>query len=303
MSFFDRVATAPISWGVCEVPGWGHQLSVERVLREMAELGFTQTELGSLGWLPTEPVELNDVLAAHDLGLLAGFVPLVLHDAAEAEAAEKAAVDAADLLAAGGATYYNTAPVMSWDWGPRRDLNNDEWSRLVSGLAMVEEICADKGLTQVVHEHVGIAIETQDDVNRLLESSPVKFVLDTAHLALGGTDPLEFATQHPDRVGLVHLKDMNNGLAQVFSSSQVGDSPQTLMSAVQDGLFPALGHGDLPIDIIVSTLEGSGFDGWYVVEQDCAITGAAPGEGEGPINDVRTSVDYLGSLELFNSVG
>jgi inosose dehydratase len=31
----DRVAGAPISWGVCEVPGWGHQLSPEQVLPEM----------------------------------------------------------------------------------------------------------------------------------------------------------------------------------------------------------------------------------------------------------------------------
>ncbi len=34
-----RLAGAPISWGVCEVPGWGHQLDVERVLGEMRELG------------------------------------------------------------------------------------------------------------------------------------------------------------------------------------------------------------------------------------------------------------------------
>ena len=28
----NRIAGAPISWGVCEVPGWGHQLPPERVL-------------------------------------------------------------------------------------------------------------------------------------------------------------------------------------------------------------------------------------------------------------------------------
>ncbi|NNE96986.1 MAG: TIM barrel protein [Acidimicrobiales bacterium] len=303
MSLFDRVATAPISWGVCEVPGWGHQLSVDRVLGEMAELGFNQTELGSLGWLPTEPSELNRVLSTHELGLLAGFVPLVLHDGAEAEATEKAALEAAELLRAGGAIYFNTAPVMSWDWAPRRDLTDAEWSRLIGGLAMVQEICADTGLTQVIHEHVGIAIETVDDVNRLLESSPVKFVLDTAHLALGGADPLEFAQRHPERVGLVHLKDMDSQLARTFTSSQRGDSPQSLMAAVQAGLFPALGDGDLPIGAIVTTLEESGFNGWYVVEQDCAITGDAPGAGEGPINDVRVSVEYLASLDLFNAAG
>lgn len=299
MSFFDRVATAPISWGICEVPGWGHQLSVDRVLTEMNSLGFTQTELGSLGWLPTDPADLTNTLNGHDLGLLAGFVPLVLHDENEAEAAEKAALEAAELLKAGGAVYYNTAPVMSWDWAPREDLSDSQWSRLVAGLAMVEEICQDMGLMQVVHEHVGIAVETVDDVNRLLDSSPVKFVLDTAHLALGGTDPLEFAKNHADRVGLVHLKDMNNELASAFTSSQQGDSPISLMSSVQEGLFPALGAGDLPIAEVIATMESSGFDGWYVVEQDCAIGGAMPAEGEGPVVDVATSVDFLTSLNQF----
>ena len=30
----ERLASAPISWGVCEVPGWGLELPVDRVLRE-----------------------------------------------------------------------------------------------------------------------------------------------------------------------------------------------------------------------------------------------------------------------------
>ena len=47
-----NIAGAPISWGVCEVPGWGHQLPVDRVLREMAASGLTATELGPAGFLP-----------------------------------------------------------------------------------------------------------------------------------------------------------------------------------------------------------------------------------------------------------
>ena len=38
-----RLAGAPISWGVCEVPGWGRMLPPERVFAEMAELGLRAT--------------------------------------------------------------------------------------------------------------------------------------------------------------------------------------------------------------------------------------------------------------------
>ena len=50
-----KIAGAPISWGVCEVPGWGYQMSPERVLTEMKEIGLTATEFGPAGWLPTDP--------------------------------------------------------------------------------------------------------------------------------------------------------------------------------------------------------------------------------------------------------
>ena len=54
-SFLSRVAAAPISWGICEAPGWGLQLPVDRVLAEARELGITAMEQGALGWLPTDP--------------------------------------------------------------------------------------------------------------------------------------------------------------------------------------------------------------------------------------------------------
>ena len=48
----NRIAGAPISWGVCEVPGWGYQLEPNKVLSEMRELGLAATELGPDGFLP-----------------------------------------------------------------------------------------------------------------------------------------------------------------------------------------------------------------------------------------------------------
>src|ERR687887_598451 len=69
----DRLAGAPISWGVCEVPGWGLQLPPERVLAEMAALGLRATELGPQGWLPEDGAhvrELADLVSDHGLMLV-----------------------------------------------------------------------------------------------------------------------------------------------------------------------------------------------------------------------------------------
>ena len=74
-----RIAGAPISWGVCEVPGWGHQLAPQRVLREMAGVGLQATELGPDGFLPADPDRMAAVLAGHGLHAVGGFTPLLLH--------------------------------------------------------------------------------------------------------------------------------------------------------------------------------------------------------------------------------
>ena len=80
--FLARVGSAPISWGICEVPGWGEQLPSTRVLTEMAGLGLPATELGSVGYLPTDPAELRSLLDSHGLRLTGGFNALTLTDPA-----------------------------------------------------------------------------------------------------------------------------------------------------------------------------------------------------------------------------
>lgn len=294
----NRLATAPISWGICEVPGWGLQLPVERVLREMSELGFPATELGSEGYLPDDPDELAALLASYDLRLLAAFVPLVVHDSAEVEETLSRTEATARLLAAAGADYFNTAPVMTWDWGERHPLTSDEWTLAMTMFDRVDGIVSAHGLTQVLHSHVGVVVETRDEVQRVLDYSGVQFVLDTAHLAVGGFDPVDFARDHADRVGLVHIKD-----ADMTIAAQLNGGEMSLMEAVQAGMFPPVGRGDLDIDTVIESLERSGYAGWYVLEQDVAITGEEPADGQGPVLGVRASVDYLQNLAARLAVG
>jgi len=48
-----RIAGAPISWGVCEVPGWGYQLPAERVLGEMRSLGLAARFVSGYLYVPS----------------------------------------------------------------------------------------------------------------------------------------------------------------------------------------------------------------------------------------------------------
>src|SRR5262245_60596129 len=120
-----RVAGAPISWGVCEVPGWGAMLPPSRVLAEMKSLGLPATELGAPGFLPSDPSAVEKVLGTFGLALVGGFVPLVLHDRSEWSAALRRAHDAARTLAACGATRFVTAVVQDYGWSRPVPLDPD----------------------------------------------------------------------------------------------------------------------------------------------------------------------------------
>jgi len=292
-TLLDRIASAPISWGVCEVPGWGIQLSPERVLSEMKSLGISATELGSLGYLPTDASQLRTMLDEHGLRLTGGFVPLALHDPGAVVEITRAATESAALLGAVGADYFVTCAVSDPNNWARPELGPQEWNQLVKMLDLVGSIADDHGLVQAIHPHVNSIIETADEIQRVCEMSPAKWVLDTGHMAIGGCDPLRFAREFADKVAVTHLKDLRLPIAR-----QLNDGHLTLMGAVQDGLFPPLGEGDIAITEVIRTLEAAGYNGWYVIEQDVAISGAEPAAGNGPMRDVEASVTYIRSIEF-----
>lgn len=283
----DRLAGAPISWGVCEVPGWGIMLPRERVLAEMRDLGLKASELGALGYLGDDPGEISALLESYSLGAVGGFVPLSLHEPSGRRQAEQDAVRAAQLLAGSGGTYFVTAVVVDPEWSAPFELDGRQWDELTSELAMVDRICADHGLRQVLHPHVGTLVETAHHVEAVLARSDVHWCLDTGHLAIGGVDPVMFATDHGDRVELVHLKDVDLSLAPA-----VLEHKMTLLEATRSGLFRALGRGTVDVAGAVRALEAGGYSGWYVLEQDTTIDGPSTGTAQ-PASDVQVSIDYL----------
>jgi inosose dehydratase len=287
----DRIAAAPISWGVCEVPGWGLQMSPSRILGEMADLGITKTELGALGWLPGDVAELRSLLDQFNMSILGGFVPLVLHHGTSHPGSIDAAHAAAKTLSDAGGQYFVAAIISSMESWDRPTLTEAEWSNLFDGITETGKVAAEYGLTQVVHPHVDTLIETDSEFRRFLDNSPELFCLDTGHLFIGDADPVAIAKEQRDRVGLVHIKDVDKAIAARFRAGEFD-----WMGAIQQGLFPSAGSGDAPIAATVRTLEDSGYSGWYVLEQDVALTDGEPPLGEGPVHGVHKSIEYLKSL-------
>ncbi|HEU5386433.1 MAG TPA: TIM barrel protein [Streptosporangiaceae bacterium] len=284
----DKIAGAPISWGVCEVPGWGYQLEPGRVLAEMQQVGLAATEFGPAGFLPADPARMAEFLAAHHLTAVGGFTPVVLHEPGHDPAPEierlLGGYDAAHagvlvLSAATGRDGYDTRP----------DLDEAGWNTLLANLDRLTGLAAARGVRAVLHPHVGTMVERGDEVRRVLEGSAISLCLDTGHLLIGGTDPAELTRQAPERVAHTHFKDVSDQVA-----AQVRSGRLTYTEGVRRGMYRPLGRGDVDFAAIVSHLRGRDYDGWYVLEQDTILTEEP--RGEGPVSEVRESAGYLRTL-------
>ena len=284
-----KIAGAPISWGVCEVPGWGFQMDRDRVLAEMVSLGYTATEFGPLGFLPVEAAARVSFLAERGLVAVGGFVPVVLHDPHhDPEPEIRAELEV--FRAAGASTIVLAANTGVDGYDSRPELDATGWSTLLANLDRLETIAAEYGVLAVIHPHVGTMVETHDDIENVLAGSGIGFCLDTGHMFIGGADPVAFARSHADRIKHVHAKDVKFELANKVISGEL-----TYYQAVIEGMYVPLGQGDVDIAAIVTALQSAHFAGWYVLEQDHVVANE-PAEGSGPVADAKASVAYLRSL-------
>ena len=282
-----KLAVAPISWGVCEVPGWGFQLDPGRVLQDAVRLGLPDIEAGPPGFLPPDARQARETMGRHGVRVIGGFVAAVLHRPESLEV-ELAAVDAQAewhaalgsevlvLAAASGRVDYEAATV----------LGEREWTTLLAAVRRVVDIARRRGLDTALHPHVGTAIERPDAIERLLRESDVPLCLDTGHVYVGGGDPVRIARDHPSRVRHVHLKDADAELAAAVRERRL-----PYAKAVALGLFRPLGAGAARIADVLAALKSARYEGWGVLEQDIALVDT-PTVANDPARDITSSRDF-----------
>ena len=302
-----RVGNAPCSWGTLEFDGvGGEQIGYGRMLDELAETGYTGTELGDWGYMPADPTALAAELARRGLVMLGAFVPVALKDRQAHADGVAAAVKTARLLAA-VATEPKPYLVLADDNGavdertrnagrvtPQMGLSVAEWRVFGEGANRVAQAVRDEtGLQTVFHHHCAGYVETPDEIARFLEMTDprlVGLVFDTGHYAygagLGPVDVVAGLTRFRDRVWYMHLKDCHPQVAKA-AREQGWD----YFEALRHGVFCELGQGCVDFAAALRWLKAAGYEGYTLVEQD-----VLPGMGA-PKESARRNREYLRSIE------
>jgi inosose dehydratase len=294
--FRMKIGTAPITWGVCELPDWGEVLPYERVLDEMTELGYAGTELGPWGYLPKDAASLAKELGKRSLALAGAFCPVTLHDPRRYDDQVAYAMETCRLLAdlgspvlvlaeAGGAERERIAGrVRATD--PR--FSEEDWKRFAEGANEIARRAKDMGLVTAFHPHAGTYVETPGEIDELLrrtDASLVGLCLDTGHVFYGGGDPVALARRERSRVRHVHLKDVYRDRYERALSRKLD-----FTAAVGEDVFAPVGAGSIDMSGVLDALRDAGFAGWLIVEQDVRLV---PGSSRQPKLDAAKSYSFI----------
>ncbi|MCY3993972.1 MAG: sugar phosphate isomerase/epimerase [Caldilineaceae bacterium] len=270
-----RIATAPVSWGVLmkdtpNVPPYS------QVLDEIQEAGYVGTELGPYGYLPFDVPKLRDDLERRGLTLTSAFTIFNFLAGKDDETVYREALETAEVLAAMGCEYIVLSDVLFVveDRGGRAgrirredSLSDAEWDRAAENVnAFAKVVHGEYGMKCAAHPHVGGYLETDFEIDALLERTDPELVglcFDMAHIAYGGGDPVAVLDKWRDRTWYLHIKECD-GRVREEVIGRGGD----YYDGVSSGVFPELGKGTVDWQGINRILHEMDFDGWGTVEQD-----------------------------------
>ncbi|MDQ3559665.1 MAG: myo-inosose-2 dehydratase [Pseudomonadota bacterium] len=264
-----RLGIAPIAWTNDDLPELGGDTPLEVCLSESREAGFSGTETG--GKFPRTSRELKEVLAAHDLKLVSGWYSgLVLENELSKE--KDRAYHQLELFRDNGATvivYGETTGTVQNKRDvalARRPRLDDEQMRAYGRkLTQFAEYCAEQGVPLSFHHHMATAIETEDDVDRLMNftGEAVGLLFDTGHITFAGGDPLRMGRRHGARINHVHAKDIRQNVLRSLDFNK-----SSFLDAVLAGVFTVPGDGMIDFKRVAALLADIRYEGWVVVEAE-----------------------------------
>ncbi len=266
-----RLGVTPTLWWNDDFPSIDIGIPFGQCVSEMALAGFQGCSVGHK--YPTDPAVLKTALDLRGLRVSEPWVSTYFTisnmeqqtvEAFENQLAFIQAMGGTDLVVAEFGRSSHLLPIALFANRPVFD--DQEWNLLSNGLNRLGKIAASSGMRLCYHHHMGTGVMTRADIDRLMASTDpelVHLLLDTAHLAFAGDDPLSAAQAYAGRIKHVHLKDIRPAMA-----SKVREENLSFQDAIETGVFTVPGDGTIDFVPILEALASAGYEGWLVVEAE-----------------------------------
>lgn len=293
-----RIGAAPCSWGV-EFPDTPENPPWLQVLRETKALGYKGIELGPVGYMPEDPLVLEEALQSNNLELVGGVVFRPFHNQDAWPNVLDGVVRTCKALTAAGAeriVFIDSISPLRAPYAGRSGeaprLSGTELEKFLGRIRTAAKISSEEyGLTVALHAHAGGFVEFEDEIEYILEKldeNLMKICLDSGHCLYAGYDPVAFYRRHSKRVEYLHFKDIDPELRERVITNRTG-----FYEACAQGLFCNLGRGAVNFSALKEALEEENYSGWATIEQDCDPAGDTT-----PAEDARINLDFLRSIQL-----
>ena len=265
-----KLAVAPIAWSNDDMPELGGDTPLEVCLAESRAAGFCGTEMGSK--FPRDAAVLSPLLQRHGLQLASGwFSGLLRRGTVQQEMMRMRAQ--LETFAALGTTvlfYAETTDSVQGQFdaplSSRPTMDTAEFVPYGEKLtALAAQMLSDYGITMAYHHHMGTVIESDRDIDLLMQNSgdEVGLLVDSGHIAFAGGDAADLLRRHSGRVRYIHCKD----LRQVPLATAREDD-LSFMQSVLLGVFTTPGDGFLDFDAFLAAAAAIPYSGWLVVEAE-----------------------------------
>lgn len=274
-----KIGISPIAWQNDDLPDLTAAYTMEQALKEAREIGYTGVERGQR--MPGDTEGLRAYLEANDIALCGGWCSgsTLVNDLDAEIAVVREQVEQFVALNSPCIVYAECSNTVQGQIGTpvndRPKLSKDEVLAYAAKLTELAKWMADQGMPMAYHHHMGTIIESEDEVNWLMQGSgpELKLCFDTGHLLFGGGDVMATLNRWGDRVHHVHFKDIRPDIVQ-----DTRENNRSFLDAVIAGAFTVPGDGCIDFQAVANALKAMDYAGWIVVEAEQDPAKAPPYE-------------------------
>ena len=264
-----KLGMSPISWTNDDLPELGGDTSLETCLKETRLAGFSGTELG--GKFPNNPNSLKKVLEAHELKLISGWYSGTLlknklnDEKIKLDKMLKLFVKVGASVLVYGETYNTVQNNKDKPLNSRPRLSEFDIKQYGQDLSNLADYCLDKGVPLSFHHHMGTVVETQNEIEQLMDNTreSVGLLLETGHLLFANGDYEKIISAFGNRINHVHAKDIRENILK-----KVDKTKDSFLDCVLNGIFTVPGDGCINYRKFIKRLKDIKYSGWIVVEAE-----------------------------------